>query len=173
MWSDGSEGSFMKQAPAAGSVMGARLDRVYRRVHSGDSGAVADYIPELAKADPNQFGIAMATADGHLYSVGDADREFTIQSISKPFVYGLAIDDRGPTEVMRRIGVEPSGDAFNSIVMDERNNRPLNPMVNAGAIACSALVRGPDLETRLKHLLGAFSTYAGRELSIDEEVYHS
>ncbi|HEY3604077.1 MAG TPA: glutaminase A, partial [Sporichthyaceae bacterium] len=163
----------MKQAPAAASVMGARLDRVYRRVHGGDGGAVADYIPELAKADPNQFGIAMATADGHVYSVGDADREFTIQSISKPFVFGIALDDRGPDEVMHRIGVEPSGDAFNSIVMDERNNRPLNPMVNAGAIACSALVRGPDLNTRRAHLLGVFSTFAGRQLRIDEEVFAS
>src|SRR5882762_4101489 len=103
----------MEQASASASVLGARLQRVYHRIHEADGGAVADYIPELAKADPDQFGIAVATADGHLYSVGDADREFTIQSISKPFVYGLAIDDRGPTEVMRRIGVEPSGDAFN------------------------------------------------------------
>jgi glutaminase len=115
----------------------------------------------------------MATADGHVYSVGDADREFTIQSISKPFVFGIALDDRGPDEVMHRIGVEPSGDAFNSIVMDERNNRPLNPMVNAGAIACSALVRGPDLNTRRAHLLGVFSTFAGRQLRIDEEVFAS
>jgi glutaminase len=163
----------MQQPSSSRSVLGARLERVYDRVHGTDGGAVAGYIPELAKADPDQFGIALATADGHVYAVGDAEREFTIQSISKPFVYGLAIDDRGAAEVMRRIGVEPSGDAFNSIVMDERNNRPLNPMVNAGAIACSALVRGPDLATRQAHLLEAFSTYAGRPLTIDQDVYRS
>ena len=77
----------------------------------------------------------LATADGHVYSVGDADREFTIQSISKPFVFGIALDDRGPDEVMHRIGVEPSGDAFNSIELEPKTMRPFNPMINAGAIA--------------------------------------
>ncbi|MGQ0465889.1 MAG: glutaminase A [Sporichthyaceae bacterium] len=155
------------------SVLAERLDRVYQAIRADDSGAVADYIPELAKVDPDQFGIAMAALDGHVYTVGDAEQEFTIQSISKPFVFGIALDDRGPDEVMGKIGVEPSGDAFNSIVMDEKNNRPLNPMVNAGAIACSSLVRGHDLAARRAHLLEVFSTYAGRNLSVDEDVYVS
>jgi glutaminase len=74
--------------------------------------------------------------------VGDADALFTIQSISKPLVYGLALEDHGTAGVLRRVGVEPTGEAFNSIVMDEANNRPFNPMVNAGAIATTALIRG-------------------------------
>ncbi len=80
----------------------------------------------------------------------------------------MALDDHGPDEVLRRIGVEPSGDAFNSIVMDELNNRPLNPMVNAGAIACAALVRGADPDHRRRRVLDAFARYAGRPLEIDE-----
>ncbi|MGQ0846118.1 MAG: glutaminase A [Sporichthyaceae bacterium] len=161
------------RGPRPASVLATRLDRVFRRVQPSDGGSVADYIPELAKADPNQFGIALATADGHVYDVGDADREFTIQSISKPFLYGLALEDRGPAEVLTRIGVEPSGDAFNSIVMDERNNRPLNPMVNAGAIACTSLVRGDSHRERLDHLLEVFSTWAGRPLRVDQDVFAS
>lgn len=85
----------------------------------------------------------------------------------------MALDDRGPEDVLRRVGVEPSGDAFNSIVMDEVRNRPLNPMVNAGAIACAALVRGDDLADRRQRVLDAFSRYAGRELTIDEDVCES
>jgi glutaminase len=81
----------------------------------------------LAKVDPNRFGIAVATVDGHVYASGDADDEFTIQSISKPFVYGMALDDQGPEDVLRRVGVEPSGDAFNSIVMDEVNKPSAQP----------------------------------------------
>ena len=79
------------------------------------SGRVATYIPELARADPSWFGISLATADGHVYEVGDTRVPFTIQSISKPFVYGLALEDRGKPAVLARVGVEPTGDAFNEI----------------------------------------------------------
>src|SRR5437764_6353092 len=103
-------------------------------------GAVARYIPELARAAPDQFGIALATVDGHVYEVGDAISLFTIQSISKPLVYGLALRDRGRDAVLARIGVEPSGDTFNAILFDERTNRPFNSMVNTGAIATTSLV---------------------------------
>jgi glutaminase len=155
------------------SVVGKCLDRILEDLTADGSGAVADYIPELAKVEPERFGIAVATVDGHVYASGDVEDLFTIQSISKPFVYGMALDDRGPEDVMRHVGVEPSGDAFNSIVMDERNNRPLNPMVNAGAIACSSLVQGDTLGARRRRVLGTFGRYAGRELSIDEDVCES
>ena len=100
------------------------------------SGAVADYIPELGKADPAHFGISLATLDGHVYEVGDTQIPFTIQSMSKPFVFALALDTLGAARVESVIGVEPSGDPFNSIRLNA-DNHPFNPMVNAGAIACS------------------------------------
>src|SRR5258708_3879972 len=103
------------------------------------SGAVADYIPELSKADPAHFGISLATIDGHVYEVGDSTVEFTIQSISKAFVFALALELVGHERVEAKIGVEPSGEAFNSIRLDAAN-RPFNAMVNAGAIACSGLI---------------------------------
>ncbi len=109
-------------------------------------GKVADYIPELAKADPDWFGIAVATVDGQVYEVGDSEQPFTIQSISKPFIYGLALEDNGREQVLSKVGVEPTGEAFNSIVLERRTNRPFNPMVNAGAIAAAAWSRatGPS-----------------------------
>ena len=142
----------------------------YRVVHAG---AVANYIPELAKVDPDQFGIAIVTADGHLYEIGDSRSPFTIQSISKALVYGLALSDHGRDAVLKRIGVEPSGDPFNAILFDERNNRPFNPMVNAGAIAATALIRGANPAARMERILGLFRAFCGRELVIDEAVYRS
>ena len=112
-------------------------------VEADDSGAVADYIPELASADPDQLAVAVSTVDGYIYEVGDTETEFSIQSISKPFVYALALADRGFDEVLGKIGVEPTGDAFNDISLEEGTGRPRNPMVNAGAIATHTLA-GPD-----------------------------
>jgi glutaminase len=100
-------------------------------------GEVAHYIPELSKANPDHFGISLATLDGHVYEVGDTGVPFTIQSISKAFVFALALDTLGASKVESAIGVEPSGDPFNSIRLNAENH-PFNPMVNAGAIACSA-----------------------------------
>jgi len=147
--------------------------RVYERHRDCDEGEVATYIPELGKADPDKFGICIVTADGRVYEAGDCDEPFTIQSISKPFVYGLAIEDHGREEVLRRVGVEPTGEAFNSIVLDEATMRPFNPMVNAGAIATSALVAGASPAERVARVLDRFSAAAGRPLSIDEQVYAS
>ena len=136
-------------------------------------GAVAIYIPELAKANPEWFGICLTTTDGEVYEVGDARQTFTIQSISKPFVYGLALEDRGRDGVLTKVGVEPSGDAFNSISLAPDTGCPLNPMINAGAIATTSLVVGRSSGDRLQRLLTALSTYAGRPLTIDEPVYVS
>jgi glutaminase len=130
------------------------------------------YIPELGRADPDWFGISVVTADGHVYEVGDTDVDFTIQSISKPFVFGMALEDRGRDEVLRRVGVEPSGNPFNAIVVDDRN-RPFNPMVNAGAIVATGLLEARNDEERMKRVVEAFSSYAGRRLPLDEAVYKS
>src|SRR3979490_2918071 len=104
------------------------------------SGPVADYIPERGKADPAHFGISLATLDGHVYEVGDTQIPFTIQSMSKPFVFGLALGALGAALVESAIGVEPSGDPFNSIRLNAENH-PFNAMVNAGAITCTGLIR--------------------------------
>lgn len=138
-----------------------------------DAGEVASYIPELAQADPDRLAIAVATLDGEVYVAGDADVEFTIQSISKPFTYALAIADQGLDAVLEQIDVEPSGDAFNEISLEPETGRPRNPMINAGAIAAHALVRGDDAAARSERILELYSRLAGRELSIAEDVFES
>jgi len=138
-----------------------------------DSGEVAGYIPELAHADPDRLAVAVSTLDGEVYVAGDADVEFTIQSISKPFTYALAIADRGIGAVLEHIDVEPSGDAFNEISLDRETGRPRNPMINAGAIAAHALVRGDDADARFERILELSSRLAGRRLSVAEDVFES
>lgn len=149
------------------------LELLHRQFAANNTGQVATYIPELAKADPAAFAIVIATIDGQVYEVGAARERFTLQSISKPLVYGLALEDRGLDRVGQVIGVEPSGDAFNSISLEPGSGRPRNPMINAGAIATAALVAGEDGPARLARVLGALSAYAGRPLAVDEAVFES
>jgi len=151
----------------------AILTAVHSRLIGERDGAVADYIPELAKADPSRFGLAIATTTGACYSVGDAELEFTIQSISKAFAYCLALEIYGREKVIERVGVEPSGDAFNGIVFDPHTNRPFNPMVNAGAITVTAMLQDAAGDSALKLILDRFSEAAGRSLVVCENVYHS
>ncbi|MBL8489659.1 MAG: glutaminase, partial [Rhodocyclaceae bacterium] len=136
-------------------------------------GAVADYIPELAKADPGWFGICIATRDGHVYEVGDTRQGFTIQSISKALSYGLALEDRGEEFMLSRISVEPSGDAFNAISLKPVSGAPFNPMINAGAIATCGQVLAKDGSARIARILAYLSACAGRSLAIDRAVYLS
>ena len=136
------------------------------------SGAVADYIPELGKADPAHFGISLATLDGHVYEVGDSQIPFTIQSMSKPFVFALALDTLGAARVESAIGVEPSGDPFNSIRLNAENH-PFNPMVNAGAIACSGLIHEAKGDGAFEYIRQALGRFAGRDLGVDDAVYAS
>ena len=142
--------------PVASPVLGF-LERLHGDLASMTAGSVASYIPELARADPTLFGIAIATVDGALYEVGDTRRPFTLQSISKPLTYALALDDLGEPEVRDRIGVEPTGDAFNSISLAPARGTPLNPMVNAGAIAAAALVAERDEPTGCERILATYS----------------
>jgi glutaminase len=151
----------------------AFLERLHQRHAKNIDGTVATYIPELGKADPEWFAICVATTDGKIYEVGDARQTFTIQSISKPFIYGLAMEDVGRAEVLAKIGVEPTGDAFNSISLAPETGRPLNPMINAGAITAASLVAGHSREDKFHRVLSLFSMYAGRPLSLDESVYVS
>jgi glutaminase len=148
------------------------LDHCHREFSAENGGAVADYIPELGKADPDHFGISLATIDGHVYEVGDSRTPFTIQSMSKPFVFALALDTLGAERVERAIGVEPSGDPFNSIRLNAENH-PFNPMVNAGAITCSGLIHAAKGTGAFEHIRQALGRFAGRELGMDEAVYAS
>jgi glutaminase len=135
-------------------------------------GAVADYIPELTKADPAHFGVSLATIDGYVYEIGDSAVPFTIQSISKAFVFALALETLGADRVEAVIGVEPSGEAFNSIRLTS-DNRPFNPMVNAGAIACCGLICHAEGDKSFELIRKTLSRFAGRELGVDEAVFAS
>ncbi len=169
----------LNQQQAAGSTCMDRfpvqrlLDELHARYSDLTDGNLASYIPELAAVDPHRFAISLMTADGFGYDAGDEDARFTIQSVSKAIVYGLALEDWGHAEVLRRIGVEPSGDPFNSISFDEGNNRPHNPMVNAGAIAAAALIKGKDKAERRARMLATFERFVGHPLDIDVRVYRS
>jgi glutaminase len=137
------------------------------------TGRVATYIPELAKVEPDRFGICLVTMDGVAYGIGDVDPLFTIQSISKAFVYATALADRGRALLETKVGVEPSGDAFNSISLDPQTGAPLNPMINAGAIATTSLVAGASVQAQWQRIASSVDTFAGRELAVDEAVYRS
>ncbi len=155
------------------SPIQAYLERLHAQFAGLSDGQVATYIPELAGVDPAAFGIVLATVDGQVYEVGDTRQRFTIQSISKPLVYGVALEDQGSQRVLQAIGVEPTGDAFNSIRLEPGTGRALNPMINAGAIATAALVRGDCAAARLRRVVDAVSAYAGRALDVDEAVFES
>jgi glutaminase len=149
------------------------LNDLYEKYRGANEGTVADYIPELALADPDWFGVCVATMDGKVFEVGNCTQPFTIQSISKAFVYGMALEDRGREYVNSKVSVEPTGEAFNAIVLDEETNRPYNPMVNAGAIATTDLIEGKDGTERLKRMLEMFRRYTGRSHDIDVPVFLS
>lgn len=159
--------------PAALAPVEDYLTELHDRVSALTGGKPADYIPELGKVDPSLFGIAIATTDGEVYGVGDTQHPFTIQSVSKPFMYGYALNRYGREAVLKHVGVEPTGEAFNSIVLDEVANRPFNPMVNAGAIAVAELMDGASQEQRTANMLALFGDLAGRPLGIDEAVFRS
>ncbi len=148
------------------------LSATLDRVREDTSGAVADYIPELAAADPDPLAVALCTATGHVYSAGDDGVEFSIQSIAKPFAYAVALQEVGVEKVLATVGMEPSGEAFNELSLDGGTHRPVNPMINAGAIAVSQLINGEDstVDDRVELLRHYFSRLAGRDLRIDERV---
>lgn len=149
-----------------------RLDELYRRhLPADDTSGVRFYQsgrgyygPAAAGDERDRFGICVMTTDGETYRAGDVEIPFALQSISKVFAYGLALADRGREYVLSRVGVEPSGDAFHSLTFDERNNRPYNPMVNAGALVTSDCVRGTGATDRLDRILHTLRRCAGTDL---------
>ena len=151
------------------------LDEVLQSVAADRTGVLANYIPELAEVDPDRLGASIAMVDGELYASGDTDSLFTIQSISKPFVYALALADRGFEKVLDKVGVEPSGEPFNEISLEDSSGRPLNPMINAGAITTHSLVGTETMNRaeRMERVISGLSAFAGRSLEVDEAVYSS
>ena len=149
------------------------LDDIVAEYRGVDDGVLASYIPELTQVDPARFGLTVSASDGYVYESGDARTDFTIQSISKPFTYALALDSVGQEAVDAKIGVEPSGDAFNEISVDETTKVPKNAMINAGAIAAVSLVPGAGPDERFARIRDFYSACAGRNLELDEDVYRS
>ena len=146
----------------------------YERYLHVDEGAVADYIPALAAASPTAFGVCVAGVKGRLFSVGDADQEFAIESISKLFVFALVCHTLGHEEARRKLGVNSTGLPFNSVMAIELNvDRTMNPLVNAGAVATTSLVPGTTADEKFESIVAAMSRFAGRRLVMDEDVYES
>ena len=150
------------------------VTEAYERYRDDDSGTVADYIPELAKASPALFGIAVVGPWGRSFEIGDVTARFSIQSVSKPFVFALVCDTIGYEAARLHLGVNSTGFPFNSLMAVELNaERTMNPLVNAGAIATTSLVPGVTLEEKWESIRERLSMFAGRELTINADVYAS
>jgi len=153
----------------------ARLVReAYERYAANDEGAVADYIPALARVDRHLFGFAIVGVNGGVHEIGDAAYAFSIQSVAKPFVFALVCQAIGAEAAREKIGVNATGLPFNSVMAIELNgDRTMNPMVNAGAIATTSLVPGDTADAKWRFIQEGLSRFAGRDLQLDQEIYAS
>ena len=150
------------------------VDEAYTKFKDVKEGANADYIPILATVPSEMFGVVIVTRDGEVYSAGEMDYEFSIQSVSKPFTASLIMAEQGPKTLREKIGVEPTGLPFNSkMALELYDSRSVNPLVNAGAIAAVSLVKADSEKERWMKVSGNINDYAGRKLSVLEEVYDS
>ncbi len=150
------------------------VDSAFERFRGVTEGKNADYIPALAKVDPKLFGIAVVTVDGKRYTRGDVTAPFSIQSISKVFTLVSVLETAGPQAVLEKIGVDATGQVFNSIVaIEQHRGKEMNPFVNPGAIATTSLVEGATGEAKWARILAIHEAFAGRKLEVDQEVYAS
>ena len=150
------------------------IETAYERYRGLDDGNVADYIPSLGEADPGLFGISVCSVGGLTTSVGDSAHAFSIQSISKVFVFALVCHELGHSEVSRRVGVNNTGLPFNSVMaLELSDGDPRNPLVNAGAITTTSLVPGSTAAEKWDFVQRGLSRFAGRPLEIDDQVYAS
>jgi glutaminase len=166
-------------AQVAGDVQQA-VDAAYAKFRNLQEGKNADYIPALAKVDPNLFGIAVVTADGKVYTAGDVKTEVSIQSISKVFTMAQVIQEQGLDSVEKRIGVDATGARFNSIIAIEGvravvgSGAPeMNPLVNPGAISATSMVTGASSDAVWQKIIGFHNDAAGRQLTVQQDVYKS
>lgn len=174
---------FVAAVPAAAqkldkAAIEKALNEAYTTFKDLKEGANADYIPALAKVDPNLFGIALVTADGKVYTAGDVTSEVSIQSISKVFTMACVIQEQGPDAIRNTIGVDATGMRFNSIVSVELSYKmaggpEMNPLVNPGAITATSMVKGADADAVWAKIIGVHNDCAGRELKVLEDVYKS
>ena len=173
------ESSSVAQRVATGALpewaeVEALTTAAHARYRDVEDGTVADYIPLLAAADPSQFGLCVAECAGSLHAAGDAAHRFSLQSVSKAFVYALVCHEYGHADVKERVGVNNTGLSFNSVIALELNDgHPMNPMVNAGAIATTALMPGGTPAGQWELIRSGMSAFAGRQLTMDAEVYAS
>jgi len=155
-------------------LVGRLVREAFERYRGLEDGTVADYIPALARVDAKLFGVAVVGSDGRVHEAGDVAHAFTIQSISKLFVFALVCQEIGYLEARDKLGVNATGLPFNSVMAIELNaDRTMNPMVNAGAIATTSLVPGASAAAKWQFVRDGLSRFAGRQLAIDVEVYES
>ena len=152
----------------------SEIKTIFERTKMNREGEVADYIPELAKVEPDHYGVGLCTVDGQRFAVGETLEDFCVQSCCKPITYCLALEEHGTEYVHRYVGREPSGLNFNELALSQAGE-PHNPMINAGAILCSSMIR-PDLELkdRFDYLVGYWNSLCGdQEVHFNESVYQS
>jgi glutaminase len=160
-------------ADAQEPIQGA-VDAAWAKYRALDEGKNADYIPALAKVDPRLFGIALVTVDGKVFKKGDVASPFSIQSISKVFTLASALETAGDEAVLEKVGVDATGQVFNSIVaIEQHRGQEMNPFVNPGAIATTSLVAGKTPEEKWARIIGIHEAFAGRKLEVNQEVYRS
>lgn len=149
------------------------LSELHDKYQPLTDGAISEQMSALELAPPESFGICVVTTDGQLFEVGDTETKFTIKSLSRAFVYGLALEDWGREHVNSKVSVEPTKEIRNSIILDEKSHRPYNPMVNAGAIVTTDLIKGNGATERFKRLLDMFRRYTGTDLNINMPAFLS
>jgi glutaminase len=149
------------------------INSIYDRYKDNNEGAVASYIPALAQANPDAFGIAITTINNNTLAAGNTDDQFSIQSVSKPFVYGMALEELGEAAVSARVGAEPSGESFNAIELDAQTRLPFNPMINSGAISVTGMLYDKHSEQTQSKIMELYSDLTGGTIHIDESTYRS
>ena len=160
--------------PLGKAEVESALNAAYAKYKTLQEGANADYIPALAKVDPDIYGIALVTPDGKIYTTGDVKSEVSIQSISKVFTMALVMEESGPGSIYDNMGVDATGQVFNSIVaVEQYKGAEMNPLVNAGAITATSMVKGSSREEIWEKILQYYNDFAGRELSVNKEVFDS
>jgi len=161
----------MATHPPDSAAIDSAVAQAYSRHRQNSRGRTAKYIPALADVDPSLFAICAMTPDGRTTAVGDVDHEFPIESISKVFTLALVIEERGYRAVRAKLGANPTGAAFDSVVaLELHHDKPTSPLVNAGAMATTSFVPAADPADRSRKILDIQSAFAGRPLSISEEI---
>jgi glutaminase len=167
-------GIFAAEAVPAVDQINQTLTSEYMKYKNVSGGKNADYIPELAKVDPKLFGIVIMTVDGKMYSIGNSDVPFAIESVSKPFIYALALQDNGEELMTEKVGLNATGHEFNSIkALDDHPNHLQNPLVNAGAILMTSLIKGDDSANKWERALTFFKKLSDDKVFFGNAVYQS